>query len=267
MQPKHSQAMILLVDDDRLMRDMLTATLEDVGAEVATANHSEDAKLSLAVCRPDLILCDAVMPVLDGFGLCRQLKDDPNYKDIPFAILSSLSRNVGERSTEAGADDYFSKSGSDVLLRMRVRTLLDISLMGDRRIDPAEVFVGARALLVTPSAPLRTQFSVQLAPTGLQLEECSGATELFKRLTGPQPDLLILDAKQEDGLLLDLAAVVRNEDIWPTVPILVLADKGEESALESLESLVSDWIHKPLDGRELRRRAQLLLRSTRAAVK
>lgn len=265
MQPKHAQTLILLVDDDRLMRDMLSAVLAEVGAEIATASHAEDAFVSLAVCRPDLILSDAVMPVLDGFGLCQRLKGDPRYRDIPFAILSSLSRNVGDRSAEAGADDYFSKNGSEALLRLRVRTLLDISLLGARRIEPQQALTGARALLASPAAILRTQFSVQLTPTGLQVEECSGEAELFKRLAGPPPDVLILDAQQADGRLAHLAAVVRTEEAWTSVPILVLAEKGDEAELESLEPLINDWVPKPLDRREIHRRLQLLLRSVRTA--
>ncbi len=262
MQAKHSQALILLVDDDKLMREMMSALLSDIGAEVATANHAEDALTSLAVCRPDLILCDAVMPATDGFGFCRQLKDDPRYKDIPFAILSSLSRNVGERSAEAGADDYFSKNGNEALLRLRVRLLLDIALLGERRLDPSEVMAGARALLVSPNATLRNQFSVQLTPTGLQVEECTGAAALFNRCAGPVPDILILDDQQTDGRLLDMAAVIRKE-AWPEVPILALTDKANEEMLESLEPLISDCVHKPLDRKELQRRIQILLRSVR----
>lgn len=263
MQSRHSEALILLVDDDRLMRDMLSAVLSDIGAEVATANHGQDALVSLTVCRPNLILCDGVMPNLDGFALCQRLKQDPNYRDIPFAILSALSKNIAERSAEVGADDYFSKSGNETLLRLRVRTLLDISLAGEPRPASLESFGGARLLLVSPSASLRSQFSVQLAPSGLRVEECQGFAGLLKSLSGPPADLVVLDAQQDEKSLADLAVAVRTAEAWWSVPILVLAEKGDEATLEGLETLVSDWVVKPLEKKEVHRRVQLLLRSTR----
>lgn len=263
MQSRHSQALILLVDDDRLMRDMLSAVLAEIGAEIATASHGEDAMLSLNVCRPDLILCDGVMPKLDGFALCQRLKQDPSHRDIPFAILSALSKNVAERSAEAGADDYFSKSGNEALLRLRVRTLLDISLAGEPRPLPLESFAGARLLLVSPSASLRSQFTVQVSPAGLRVEDCPSCAGLLQKLAGPAADLVVLDAQQDEKSLADLAVAVRTAEAWWGVPILVLAEKGDEATLEGLETLISDWVVKPLDKREVHRRIQLLLRSAK----
>ena len=259
-----TKALILLVDDDRLVRRLLPAALGGVGAEIATAGNAEEALAFMADRRPDLILCDAVMPMTDGFMVCARVKAEAATHNLPFAILTSLSRNVAERSIQAGADDYFQKNGNEALLRLRVRLLLELSLRGARLDAPLEAFAGDQVLLASPSAPLHIQLSLHLNPAGLQVESCPRASGLLDRLAGPPPALLILDQKVEDGVLADLVEAVRRHAAWAQVPVLVLADKQEEHALEAMEDLVQDWLTKPLDSREIRRRVLLLLGYARA---
>jgi CheY-like chemotaxis protein len=170
-----------------------------------------------------------------------------------------LSRNVAERSIEAGADDYFYKNDGNILLRMRARLLLKLSL--EKRIDSSDVadLHGVQIFVVSGSSLLRTQLSLQLASMGVQVRGCAGAEELTRLLPGCPPDLLVLDDKLEDGSLVELVASIRQMDSWSSVPILVLAEKADAGVLDFLEMLIQDWVQKPLDGREVRRRIQLLI--------
>ena len=241
------------------MRTLFSAKLEGLGAQVEAVANAEGALAFLEDKRPDLIVCDAVMPTTDGFKLCRMLKDDPRYRDIPFTILTSLARGVAERSLEAGADDYFHKAMDESLLRLRIMTLLELSVMGAYAAKPLEAFGGARVLVASPAANLLTQVSLQLSRAGLHVEEFPGAGELMDRLSGPAADLLILDSELGSEPMVNLAKAVRKAAGWTEVPILVLAAKGEEAAMDPLKPFIHDWITKPLDAKELRRRLQVLL--------
>jgi len=256
-----SKAFLLFIDDDRLQRKLFPEVLQPLGAEILTAANAENALDIISDRRPDLILCDAVMPVTDGFQFCKQIKDDPATRDLPFAIITSLSQNVGERSLQVGADDFFLKRGSEDLLRLRVRMLLDIATRGVSIGEPLESFAGSRVLAASASALLLSQLSLQLAPAGIQVDTCAGAGEILDHLDGPPPALLVLDASLANGLLKDVAASVRSQPTWAAVPILVVAGKGEEPGAEIP---INDWVTKPLDGREAKRRITMSLRYGRA---
>ncbi len=105
---------ILLVDDSSTMRRMLSTLLADQGYEVKTAVDGNDG---LAKARedpvPELILSDFEMPELDGPGLCRAVKSDPELRTIPVLMLTTLGETKSKvAGLDAGADDYIQKPKS-----------------------------------------------------------------------------------------------------------------------------------------------------------
>ena len=81
---------ILLAEDSSTMRRILTARLEEEGFEVQTAVDGNDAISKIRAAPPELILTDYEMPELDGAGLCRALKLDPEVRTIPVLMLTTL---------------------------------------------------------------------------------------------------------------------------------------------------------------------------------
>lgn len=101
---------IVIVDDDRETREMLTLALELEGYEVEQAANGLRLISSLHVDRPDIILLDVMMSWIDGFELCRAIKKNEEFKSIPVIFISA--RKTGEdvhRGLVAGAADYFTK--------------------------------------------------------------------------------------------------------------------------------------------------------------
>lgn len=98
--------MILVVDDERVIRELLQSLLEDESYRVKLAIHGAHALDVIRQERPDLIISDVMMPVLDGKELCRQLKADPATRSIPIILMSA----AGTRDLEhAGAEAFFAK--------------------------------------------------------------------------------------------------------------------------------------------------------------
>ena len=103
-------AKILLVEDNELNRDMLSRRLIRRGFEVIVATDGRQGVDSALRERPDLVLMDMSLPVLDGWAATRELKADARTADIPVLALTAHAMDGARKSAlEAGCDDYDSK--------------------------------------------------------------------------------------------------------------------------------------------------------------
>ncbi|HRF30026.1 MAG: hypothetical protein RLZZ300_1833 [Pseudomonadota bacterium] len=100
---------VFVVDDDAIILDVLRATLA-AECELHTFASAEACLSALADVKPDLFLLDVSMPVMDGYALCRQLKDDWDTQDIPVVFISASDNNETRMLCyEAGGDDFIQK--------------------------------------------------------------------------------------------------------------------------------------------------------------
>ena len=113
--------LVAVVDDDREVREWLAATLQRAGYQVVLAANGLRLVSALQVDRPDLILLDVNMSWIDGFELCRALKKNPLWTDIPVVFISGRSADGDvEQGIACGAVDYFPKpiDGRELLARI-----------------------------------------------------------------------------------------------------------------------------------------------------
>src|SRR5688500_14318353 len=101
---------ILVVDDDPTIVRLLEVNLKLEGYEVTSASNGREALESIASQRPDMVICDVMMPVMDGVEVVRKLKMDDALKDLPIVLLSAKAQEIDIRAGKgAGADDYMTK--------------------------------------------------------------------------------------------------------------------------------------------------------------
>jgi class 3 adenylate cyclase/DNA-binding response OmpR family regulator len=118
-------ARVLVVDDAKSGRDMLTRRLEQDGHLADVAEDGEQALAMLAVADYDLVLLDILMPRLDGYGVLERMKADDRLRHIPTVVISALEETASVvRCLQMGADDYVTKPFDAVLLRARVTACL-----------------------------------------------------------------------------------------------------------------------------------------------
>ncbi|MCJ7653066.1 MAG: response regulator [Actinobacteria bacterium] len=125
-------AKILVVDDDPDIRDVLEALLEGEGFDVVLANDGEQALEAIKKESPDLMMLDLLMPVMDGFAVCKQLQDPrwSKWKNMPVLILTSVREEVSQRRYELetglslNVDDYVEKPIDPDVALDRVKKLL-----------------------------------------------------------------------------------------------------------------------------------------------
>lgn len=115
---------VIIVDDDRETREMLATALELDGIQVSQAANGLRLITSLHLQRPDVILLDVNMSWIDGFELCRAVRRNEQFRDIPVIFVSArASREDQERGRECGADDYFVKPVELDRLSARIKDL------------------------------------------------------------------------------------------------------------------------------------------------
>ncbi|WP_271252383.1 response regulator [Pseudanabaena sp. Chao 1811] len=119
-------ALILIVDDDLFMRKILVRYLERENYRVVEAADGMEALQIYQERQPDMILLDAMMPVLDGFECCARLQQLPHGDHTPVLIITALEdRESVDRAYEVGASDYVTKPIHWAVLRQRVKRLLE----------------------------------------------------------------------------------------------------------------------------------------------
>ncbi|MDA3943208.1 MAG: response regulator [Bacteroidetes bacterium] len=116
---------ILVIEDDRLMRENISELLDLVGYEVESAHNGKEGVKKTRTFLPDLIICDIKMPVLDGYGVLHILQKEPITSTIPFIFLTAKTeRSDRRKGMEMGADDYLAKPFEDTELLKAVETRL-----------------------------------------------------------------------------------------------------------------------------------------------
>lgn len=155
---------ILIVDDVPLNVDYLEQELEDLGYQTMSAASGEEALTKVASKAPDLILLDVMMPGMDGFTVCRRLKERRETQLIPVVMMTALGAQEDRiRGIEAGADDFLTKPVHPRELQARIRTAVKWKQAVDHKVselyrikDHFAKFVPEtvkRLVLANPQAP------------------------------------------------------------------------------------------------------------------
>jgi DNA-binding response OmpR family regulator len=111
LENKENKAVILIVEDDKFLRELLVRKLENEGFKIVRAIDGEEALKKIKEELPQLILLDLVLPGIDGFEVLRRIKGDPATSKIPVIILSNLGqREEVEKGIQLGANDYLVKA-------------------------------------------------------------------------------------------------------------------------------------------------------------
>ncbi len=167
------QATILVVDDTPTNLSVVSAFLNEAGFKVLVAEDGNDAQAIIRQAHPDLILLDVLMPALNGFETCRQLKADLKTRDIPIIFMTALSDTVEKvKGFEVGGVDYITKPFHQEEVLARVKTHLALQeLRGELEAQKTELQEQNRLLQAEIDSHTRTKGTVQYLKHELESEQ------------------------------------------------------------------------------------------------
>ena len=116
---------ILVVEDSPTQAEQLRHLLDESGYSVAVASNGREALIKVAEKRPLLIISDIVMPVMDGYEMCSNIKRDPELMEIPVMLLTSLSEAEDViKGLQCGADNFIGKPYDQEYLLARIEDII-----------------------------------------------------------------------------------------------------------------------------------------------
>ncbi len=118
---------ILIADDNENIRDALTYLLEDEGYALSMAKDGSDTLKKVREFRPDILFLDIMMPEMNGYEVCRVIKNDPQLKNTYIIMLTAKGQVAEqERGKEVGADEYIVKPFSPMEILSKIKNILDV---------------------------------------------------------------------------------------------------------------------------------------------
>nr|YP_009565111.1 regulatory component of sensory transduction system [Gelidium galapagense]QBA96462.1 regulatory component of sensory transduction system [Gelidium galapagense] len=237
-----SKEKILIVDDETSIRRILETRLSMIGYEVVSASDGEEA---LSVYRkeyPNLIVLDVMMPKLDGYGVCQELRKE---SDVPIIMLTALG-DVSDRITglELGADDYVVKPFSPKELEARIRSVL-------RRVNKATIAPGIPSsgiinigfLKVDTNKKQVYKHDERVRLTGMEFSllellvskagEAFSRSSILQEVWGYTPERHV-DTRVVDVHISRLRAKLEND---PSNPDLILTSRGTGYLFQKIVSI------------------------------
>jgi len=207
---REHNAVILIIDDDLVVRDLLCGYLRKLGYQVAVASGGQEG-LSLAKkLQPFAITLDVMMPDMDGWSVLSQLKADPELAEIPVIMLSIVEEK--NRGYSLGAAEYLTKPIS----REQIAKILHkYNSHGNQ----------ARVMIVEDDQITRNMIVQVLEKIGCQTILATNGLEGLAQLEIQQPDLILLDLMMPKMNGFEFATQVHQHNQWCKIPIVVLTAK------------------------------------------
>ena len=123
VQMKHKK--ILIADDNENIREALTYLLEDAGYTVSLAKDGAEALRKVREVSPDILFLDIMMPEINGYDVCRAIKNDPDLKIYVIMLTAKGQADEQERGKAVGADEYVVKPFSPMEILSKIKNILN----------------------------------------------------------------------------------------------------------------------------------------------
>lgn len=268
---------ILVVEDDQVLRDVLTEKLEQTGYETAAAEDGVQAMDMIRANRPDLILLDILMPRKSGMEVMEELKADSDLSTIPIIVISNSGQPVEiKRARELGARDFLVKAifdPNEVLNKVSNVFAQDMRqpASAEEDVAPAIEMKKEEPVASIPTPPqtkktdtstavvsdqikvlvvedddfLRGLFDRKLMARGLSVNSTMNAGEAFDSLEKRQPDIIMLDLMLPgiDGF--DILATLKKDKRFKDIPVIIISNLGQKKDIDKAFELgASDFLVK-----------------------
>lgn len=247
---------ILFIDDDKDFTEANKIILDNAGYEVVTADDGKTGMQKILIEKPDLIILDVILPDINGFSLCREIKEDPNLQNIPVILFTAISakphaypENI---AIQHKADAYIEKPANPQILLEKVNFLLTTAV-------PKPKIEGekSKVLLVDDDPDFLEATKQILEANRYKVITAKDGDEGIQKAKNENPDIIFLDVIMpgKDGYT--VCYELRKNPQTRPIPIIMLTAIGQqlskpEYAVDiAIDHLSDDFIDKPVDTQTL----------------
>ncbi|KQT44970.1 response regulator PleD [Devosia sp. Leaf420] len=277
-------ARVLIVDDIPTNVRLLEARLTAEYFEVLTASSGAQALEICETAEIDIVLLDVMMPVMDGFEVCRRLKSNPKTHHLPVLMITALDQPSDRvKGLEAGADDFLTKPVDDTQLMARVKSLSRLKSLTDelraramtgqqiaiedalRAMDTISASGGS--VLIIDSDRRHAERVQSYLSEEHKVDILHEPADAVFQVTGITYELVLVSMALGDFDPLRVASQVRTIDHSRNIPIILMADDGDKArVVRALDLGINDFISRPIERNELKARVRTQIRRHRYAM-
>lgn len=264
---------ILLVDDDPDIHLSIGMMLRAEGYTVISARDGVEAMKSIYKDRPDVVILDLLMPRKDGFAVVREIREDPEYADLPILILTAVAEDASRRryELETGShmevQDYVEKRIRPAELLRRLDRLLP-DAVPEEKAQPTPGLAQAKAtvVLIDDDPDFVAGTRVVLEANGYRTLTALNGPDGLALIRRDRPDLILLDIIMpgQDGFM--VCETLKSDPELASIPVIMLTSFSERlrhtsyAAVQGLMLEADDYLDKPVRPTELVRHLQAALR-------
>jgi len=276
-------ARVLVVDDIMSNVKLLEARLTAEYFEILTASSGREALDILERERIDVVLLDVMMPGMDGFEVCRHIKQAQTTAHIPVIMVTALDQPADKvHGLEVGADDFLTKPVDDIALVTRVKNLARLKVLSDEMLMRAsttqQMGIGTapsldwhsagesgHVMIVEDEGRSAQRLIATLRTAHTVTHESDPQAALLKLAEQPV-DVLVVSLSLTDADGLRLCSQVRSLDRTRHLPILIIVEPSDEARLlRGLDMGVNDYVVRPVDRHEIMARVRTQVKRKRHA--
>ena len=214
------RATILVIDDERTARDLVTDALTAEGYATITAPGGRDGLRLARERRPDAIILDVIMPDIDGWSVLRTLKADPEVADIPVILVTMLGDR--EMGLALGAIDHLTKP-------IVTRDLIGVLARVHRSDGASDV------LVVDDDGGTRDVLRRTMVREGWTVREAANGAEGLERVADSKPAIILLDLMMPEMNGFEMLHALRQNTAWIDIPVVIITSKD-------LSNEERDWL-------------------------
>ncbi len=247
---------ILIVEDNKTQALKLKSFVKELGYIVSVVNDGKEALALIKKQKPSLVISDVVMPKMDGYELCRKIKEDKKSGDIPVILLTSLT-DSGDvlKGIETRADDYIIKSNYEEFLSPSIHSLLaNVRKPGKKNVSPLPIdsqFVKPKLLYVDDSKEYIVLFSAALKKD-YEIYTAETAEEGLDILGKNKIQVVIADQRMPVMTGIELLERVAKE--YPDILRFMISGFHDfKATVDGVnKGKIQGYFHKPIEPEEIR---------------
>lgn len=227
---------VLLVEDTQSLREEVSQVLRLEKLYVMESAYGETAVELARLEVPDLIICDILLPDIDGYQVLKRIRENPLTEKIPFVFISALiSPENLSKGAEMGSNDYLIKP-------FRIEDLL----------ETIKANIGTKVLLIEDTKEIREEVAAMLQFENYLVFEAENSSQAFEIISSDKPDIIICDIilPGEDGF--EILKKVRENPLTEGLPFIFLSALAfQDSLVKGAEMGATEYLIKPFQPEEL----------------